>query len=287
MSFTPSMASYEYDVFLSHANGDKAEYVEPLATALDQVRVSYWLDAQQISWGDSLVNRINDGLRKSRYGIVCLSQRFLDRPWPENELGTLLTLQNRDGRKRVLPLILNSADIVLSHYPILAGFLYREYADAESVAKELAELVHSDPRSNGETLQIIVKSIHTGRVKSLIVSRRATLGWLIREAMNGLGVRDVADSGAPLALPIRWALVDAAVEDEWHKKSRSQQRKIMAMVAGKDKPKTTNTFETKLDHLGVYDGMICHLYAFEDEVRLSGRDGYGAGGGGRFGGSAH
>jgi hypothetical protein len=290
MAYTSSKASYQYDVFLSHASGDKTEYVEPLARALDQVRVSYWLDGQQSSWGDSLVSRINDGLRNSRYGIICLSQRFLDRPWPENELGTFLTSQNRDGRKRVLPLILNSTDTVLSHYPILAGFLYREYeSGAESVARELAELIRGDSENNDEKLQVmqvIVESIHTGKVKSLNVSRRATLGWLIREAMNGLGIRDIADSGAPYALPIRWALVDAAVEVEWHKKTRSQQRKIIAMVAGKDGPKTTKTLQIKLGQLGVYDGMVCHLYAFEDETRLSSRGGYGGSSGGGAAGAA-
>lgn len=280
MGFHESTAAYQYDLFLSHASGDKSDYVEPLARALDRLRISYWLDAQQISWGDSITGRINEGLRSSRYGLLCLSKRFLERAWPENELGSLLAMQNRDGRKRVLPLILNSTDSILHQYPLLAGLAYREYdSNPEVLAEELARVVREGTSTTPSMLHVIVESIHTGRLKSLHVARRASLGWLIREAMNGLGVRDIADSGAPVALPIRWALVDAKAEPEWQKKPRSQQRKIMAMVAGKGRVKTTKSLSETLERSGIYDGMVCHLYAFEDEERLSGGGGFGGAGG--------
>jgi hypothetical protein len=266
---TPPLGKYRYDLFLSHASGDKSDYVEPLAHALDKARVSYWLDAQQVKWGDSVAGRINQGLRTSRFGVICLSERFMKRPWPESELDSLLSMQNRDGRKRVLPLILNSADSILDRYPLLAGLAYREYShDPDAIAGELAEVVRKPDETKPDTLQIIVASIHNGRIKNLHVSRWATLGWLIREAMNGLGVRDMADAGAPFALPIRWALVDAQAEEEWQKKPRAQQRRIMAMIATKNGIETTRTLDVDLDRLGIYDGMVCHLYAFEDEARL-------------------
>src|SRR5688572_21303877 len=91
------------DVFLSHASPDKSTYVEPLAKALSDHSVSFWLDSQEIKWGDDIVRRMNDGLRGTKYAVLCLSANFVNRPWPENELSAILSLQNAAGQKRVLP----------------------------------------------------------------------------------------------------------------------------------------------------------------------------------------
>jgi hypothetical protein len=125
----------EQDVFLSHASKDKQGYVEPLASALKQREVTFWLDSAEIGWGDNVTTKINEGLRNSRYAVVCLSANFLDRPWPENELSAVLALQNTDGRKRVLPLILNSKEQVLQHYPLIAGLAFRPAANGKRGVK--------------------------------------------------------------------------------------------------------------------------------------------------------
>lgn len=88
------------DLFVSHASADKLQYVQPLADAMTKRQITFWLDSVDIVWGDSVPLRVNEGLRRSRYVLLCLSRNYLDRPWPEAELASALAIQNQMGQKR-------------------------------------------------------------------------------------------------------------------------------------------------------------------------------------------
>jgi hypothetical protein len=53
------------EIFLCHASEDKAAVVKPLAEALNKAGISNWLDAAELEWGDSITQKINEGLSKS------------------------------------------------------------------------------------------------------------------------------------------------------------------------------------------------------------------------------
>src|SRR5260370_39162280 len=65
-----------WDVFISHATEDKEAVAEPLSRALMKAGVSVWYDAFILKPGDSLMFSIDMGLRKSKFGVVILSQAF-------------------------------------------------------------------------------------------------------------------------------------------------------------------------------------------------------------------
>jgi len=121
------------DLFISHANADKAQYVFPLAQALKARKVTFWLDSSEIKWGDNFVMKINKGLRESRFGLLCLSKNFFGRPWTETELSSILAIQNSTGTKRVLPLILNAKDEIFERYPLLTAYSYRDFNSGPDV----------------------------------------------------------------------------------------------------------------------------------------------------------
>ena len=122
------MLQPKHDVFISHAGRDKERYVQPLVDALQDRGVTFWLDSIEVTWGDSVTRNINQGLAHSRFLLLCLSSSFVDRPWPEAEMGAAVAQQNAFGTKRVLPLILYDKDVVLSRYPLLADLAYREFS---------------------------------------------------------------------------------------------------------------------------------------------------------------
>src|SRR5688572_1660795 len=98
------MSEPSWDVFISHAREDKVAVARPLAEALLRSGLRVWLDEQEISLGDSLTGKINEGLAQSRYGVVILSPDFLAKEWPKRELGALLAIELKHG-KRVLPVL--------------------------------------------------------------------------------------------------------------------------------------------------------------------------------------
>ena len=81
-----------FDVFISHASEDKGEVVRPLAEALQGRGLSVWYDEFELRIGDSLRQRIDHGLARSRFGVVVLSPSFFGRGWPEYELDRLVTM---------------------------------------------------------------------------------------------------------------------------------------------------------------------------------------------------
>lgn len=95
--------TYEYDVFISHASEDKDGLVRPLVAALEHAGLRVWYDETSLSLGDNLRRSIDDGLAKSRFGVVVLSKNFFAKQWPQRELDGLTGLEMSDGRKRILP----------------------------------------------------------------------------------------------------------------------------------------------------------------------------------------
>lgn len=94
----------DFDVFLSHASEDKEQVVIPLAEELQRRGVRVWLDKQQLTLGDSLSQKIDEGLASARFGVVVLSQAFFSKNWPRRELDGLVARETAFGTKVILPI---------------------------------------------------------------------------------------------------------------------------------------------------------------------------------------
>jgi len=90
----------QYDVFISHAHEDKADFVHALAEALEESGLAVWYDDFSLRLGDSLIESINAGISQSSYGIVVLSQIFFQKNWPKRELKALLSRE--EGEEKVI-----------------------------------------------------------------------------------------------------------------------------------------------------------------------------------------
>ena len=255
------------DLFISHAGADKETYINPLTDALRQQNVTFWLDNIEIGWGDSITSKINEGLNASRFILLCLSENYIKRPWPEAEFGAAISTQNTTGLKRVLPLILNSKERVLKSYPLLTDLAFREFTEGvDLLARDLSQIcsVPSDVL-NDERIRVVVESIHTGALCNIRANPRASIGWLLERAKSGHGVRDTADAGTIFGFSVKWALVDAKLEDQWAVLSKSERRRAVAMVlVPNEKPSIAHSSTDRLDEIGVYDGIVFHLHGFAE-----------------------
>ena len=115
------------DIFLCHASEDKAEVVTPLVKALDDSGITYWYDQAEIKWGDSITQKVNDGLKISRYVVVIISEAFISKNWPQRELNSALNVEASNGDVRVLPLLLGPErvkNLIIKKYPLLSDKAY-------------------------------------------------------------------------------------------------------------------------------------------------------------------
>jgi hypothetical protein len=132
----------KWDLFISHASEDKESVAMPLAETLRAAGATVWLDAQELKLGDSLSAKIDDGLSRSRFGVVIISRAFLDKDWPKKELAGLRA-KEEDGRKIVLPVWhgVKRSDVV-RFSPMLADTLAGDTADGiDAVATALLDVV--------------------------------------------------------------------------------------------------------------------------------------------------
>ena len=113
-----------YDIFISYASEDKESIARPLYLALMEKGLTVWFDDAVLKIGDTLRRKIDDGLRKCRYGVVILSPNFLSKEWPQRELDGLLARETTSGKKAILP-IWHKIDryTLLNHSPTLADRL--------------------------------------------------------------------------------------------------------------------------------------------------------------------
>lgn len=110
----------EFDFFISHASEDKEEIVRELAEALVESNFKVWYDEFELKIGDSLRKKIDNGLSKSKYGIVIISPSFVKKNWPEYELNGMVA-REMNGHKVILPIWHKvTKDEVLKFSPTLA-----------------------------------------------------------------------------------------------------------------------------------------------------------------------
>lgn len=138
-------ASSDFDVFISHASEDKDAIVRPLAHALQDLGLNVWYDEFSLRLGDSLRRKIDEGLARSRFGIVVLSPAFFRKNWTQYELDGLVTRENT-GQQIILPLWHElSKDTLIQHSPSLADKVALRTSDytIDEIAAEVASVISS------------------------------------------------------------------------------------------------------------------------------------------------
>lgn len=132
-----------FDVFISHASEDKDSIVRSLASELVGEGLKVWYDEFSLRIGDSLRQKIDKGLAKSRVGLVVLSPSFIAKGWTNYELDGIVT-RAVSGEQILLPIWHNiTKQEVIDFSPSLADKVARSTAThtVQEIATEIAQLL--------------------------------------------------------------------------------------------------------------------------------------------------
>jgi hypothetical protein len=147
------METPKRDIFICHASEDKDDVVRPMAESFSQEGISCWYDEAEIKWGDSITQKVNEGLRISRYVIVVLSSAFMAKKWPQRELNAALNIEASSGEVKVLPLLVgteNEKTSIIAAVPLLNDKRYLPWdGDLKKVVEAIQKRLGSQPRSHG------------------------------------------------------------------------------------------------------------------------------------------
>ncbi len=98
------------EIFLSYSNKDKS-LARKIARDLGKKGINVWLADWEIFVGDSISQKIQNGLKKTRFIAVLLSKHSIKSNWVEKEWQTKIDCEVRDGNVTILPLKADDCEI--------------------------------------------------------------------------------------------------------------------------------------------------------------------------------
>lgn len=120
--------------FLSHSSVDKP-FIRQLAADLTANGIGVWLDEQRIRVGDSIPEKIAQGLAESDFFLIGMSKKASESAWVQKELNNALMSEVQRRKVHILPLKLDDSPMP----PIIAD---KKYADfSQSYRAGLEELL--------------------------------------------------------------------------------------------------------------------------------------------------
>lgn len=126
-----------HGIFLSHTGVDKP-FVSQLRKDLLAHGVEHvWLDEAEIDIGDSLIAKIEEGMKLSRYIAVVLSKKSIGAPWVKKELDVAMNREIASGEVVVLPLLYEECELP----EFLKGKLYADFSKPEEYEAVLGKLL--------------------------------------------------------------------------------------------------------------------------------------------------
>ena len=130
-------------IFLSHNHADKP-FVRRLARDLQAAGVRVWLDEAEMLIGDSLIEKIREGIDQMEYLGVILSQNSVKSEWVKREVDVAMNQEIEGKRVKVLPLVIEDCEVP----GFLKGKLYADFRVSERYDEELRKVL----RRLGNTL---------------------------------------------------------------------------------------------------------------------------------------
>lgn len=111
-----------HSIFLSHQSEDK-HFARKLAAALQRNNIKVWIDEAEIKVGDSLIEKIQQGIQNIDYVGIILSPNSVNSSWVQTELRFALTREISEKKVVVLPIYYQNCTIP----PFLQDKLYADF----------------------------------------------------------------------------------------------------------------------------------------------------------------
>ena len=109
-------------VFISYSHKDRP-FVERLAIDLKAKGLNLWYDQWELKVGDSLVDKINYGIKSQDFLIIVLSKSSVKSEWVRRELNAALIKELQERRVVILPTVIEDCDIP----PLLSDKVYADF----------------------------------------------------------------------------------------------------------------------------------------------------------------
>ena len=167
-------------IFISHSHKD-AKFVRRLAGDLERAGLQVWYSEWKMKPGESLVQKIAEGILSSGYMVVVLSPNSVNSPWVEKEMSLALTHQLAKKAIRIVPILYRTCEFP-STFHALGDILYADFRrDYNTAFNTLLTGLGLSSRQRGiqlfqgnvDDLVVFPEIVQTGSIINMF-----TLTWL-------------------------------------------------------------------------------------------------------------
>jgi hypothetical protein len=149
-------------VFLSHSSKDKF-FVRKIAERLTLSGVKVWIDEAEIKIGDSLIDKISQGIKGADYLVVVLSHNSVSSSWVQRELYLSITQEIIGKNIKVLPVLIDNCEIPF----FLRDKLYADFTKEEMFEHSFRLILDAVGATNIETHKgVIVQGNNEEKAKN-------------------------------------------------------------------------------------------------------------------------
>lgn len=125
-------------VFLSHNSKDKP-WVRALAERLMADDVVVWLDEAEINIGDSLIEKIAEGIKEMKFVAAIISKNSVESSWVQKEISIAMSKEVAGRRVTVLPLVIDDCELPAS----LSDKLYADFTNPNDFDASYVKLLRA------------------------------------------------------------------------------------------------------------------------------------------------
>ncbi len=123
-------------IFISYSHKD-AKFAHKISDYLKNYGIPIWIDSREINIGDSLIQKISDGLIEAEYVIALISKNSLRSNWVNKELDIAMTQEIENKRIKVLPALLDDSELP----GFLKGKVYLDFRKDEDFFSQCEKII--------------------------------------------------------------------------------------------------------------------------------------------------
>ncbi len=127
-------------VFLSHSSKDK-DFVRKVADRLVGAGATVWIDEAELDIGDSLIEKIGEGIRDCDFVVAVISRNSVQSNWVQKELSLAMTREIHGRRIRVLPIVIDDCKSDMPFF--LTDKLYADFTQMDSFESQFDRLLRA------------------------------------------------------------------------------------------------------------------------------------------------
>lgn len=151
-------------IFLSHSHRDK-EFARRFGKDLRGMGIPTWIDDAEIKLGDSLIQKISEGIQTMEYLAVILSTVSVASEWVQREVEIAMTLEIHGRSVKVLPILLEDCDIP----SFLIGKVYADFRQPEKYEESFQLVLGRFTKSSEGNEDFTRKEILRSVLRSMVL----------------------------------------------------------------------------------------------------------------------